>query len=487
MDLILNQVMNILIRKNPLGHLPRFLVVIMIFRSLVTETHQSNSLSRLPVLRVPYIPFFCTFVWEMNFTPAASSLTYHFLLVNEEDHLMAWGSNESGSLGIGDKDARNTPTRVHCEYITPGDEIVEAGFGVRHTVLLTKNNLLLLSGINDEGEMGRGEGEDSVEFHRLDLSGRVKTIATAALSTYAITEDGVFSWGDNEYGQLGLGDRIVRHTPHRISGLPENIVSLSGGHQHVLAVTAGGALYGWGRNDSGELGLGTEVDQLLPIAHPQFTADVVQVCCGSSQTFLVNSSGELWSWGWNGNVGLGRGLIPDQLCPGLTMEGVAEVVSGSSHCIARLRDGSFVVWGNNGHGQLGLGDESQRLFPTPFIFPPEFPGGSEGVAAFGTGCYNSYMLNFNGGLWVWGDSDEGKLGIEPLRHLNVPHLLKGHKWKLPGRKMLQKFQAEYWEVTFKWLFQGKLSRACILCSLPTEVLFHMVGVLYEKVVGFSLK
>jgi alpha-tubulin suppressor-like RCC1 family protein len=424
----------------------------------------------------------------MNLSLPFTSLTHHFLFVNEEGQLMVWGSNERGALGTGDTDNIYEPTLVEYEHLDPRDEIVKASCGVQHALLLTKKNLLLVSGLNEEGELGLGEGAESYEvnFQPLKLPVRISQVVAGALSSYALTEDGtIFAWGDNEYGQLGLGDQILRKTPQQIHDLPE-IVQLAGGHHHMYAVTTDGTIYGWGRNNSGELGLGHLGDQLVPTLNP-FVVSVIQLCCGSSHTLAVTSSGEVWSWGWNGYAALGRGQISDQAEPGLVLEGAAKVASGSSHCIARMLDGSFMVWGNNVNGQLGLGDDTRRYFPVPFVFPPEFPGGHEGVATFGTGCYNSFMLNNNGDLWIWGDPDEGKIGMglhEDDRRVDRPTLLEGHKWKLPRQKRLEKFQEDYWKLTFRWLFQGRLDEGTMMYRLPTEVMYNMVEELYSVVVGW---
>ena len=72
-----------------------------------------------------------------------------------------------------------------------------------------------------------------------------------------------FSWGDNYYGQLGDGTTNNRITPAQISGLT-NIIAVSAGCSHSLAVITDGSVWAWGRNEDGRVGDGSGYDALTP-------------------------------------------------------------------------------------------------------------------------------------------------------------------------------------------------------------------------------
>ena len=89
-------------------------------------------------------------------------------------------------------------------------------------------------------------------------------IAAGKTHSLALTESGeVYAWGDNDGGQLGLGDREERLTPMKVEGLPKvKAIAAVGGHS--LALTESGEVYAWGNNEFGQLGLGDREERLTP-------------------------------------------------------------------------------------------------------------------------------------------------------------------------------------------------------------------------------
>jgi hypothetical protein len=89
-------------------------------------------------------------------------------------------------------------------------------------------------------------------------------VAAGAMHSLVLTESGeVYAWGDNEFGQLGLGDMVVRLTPTKVEGLPK-VKAVAAGYDHSLVLTESGEVYAWGWNDYGQLGLGDTEDRLTP-------------------------------------------------------------------------------------------------------------------------------------------------------------------------------------------------------------------------------
>ena len=78
----------------------------------------------------------------------------------------------------------------------------------------------------------------------------------------------VFSAGRGTEGQLGTVTHDDQNTPVRVAGLEatkESIVALAGGYFHSAAVTSAGGVFIWGQNYSGQLGLGDMVKRCLPV------------------------------------------------------------------------------------------------------------------------------------------------------------------------------------------------------------------------------
>jgi len=84
----------------------------------------------------------------------------------------------------------------------------------------------------------------------------------------ALTESGeVYAWGQNDKGQLGLGDREGRLTPTKVPGLA-GIKAVAARYYQSFALTESGEVYAWGRNDKGQLGLGDTENRLTPTRMP---------------------------------------------------------------------------------------------------------------------------------------------------------------------------------------------------------------------------
>jgi len=126
----------------------------------------------------------------------------------------------------------------------------------------------------------------------------------------AIKADGtLWAWGDNAYGELGLGDIVNRLVPTQI-GSATDWASIAAGHQHVLAIKADGTLWAWGLNDHGQLGLGDTLTRLVPTQVG--SAQWVCVDAGASHSVGLLLDGTLQAWGYGAYGQLGTGGLADE-------------------------------------------------------------------------------------------------------------------------------------------------------------------------------
>src|SRR5262249_24231611 len=124
-------------------------------------------------------------------------------------------------------------------------------------------------GLNALGELGTGGSRGSLVPVRVKLpTGTVvKAISAGCDHNLALTTTGkVYAWGYNFNGQLGNGSNANRRTPGRVQ-LPPGVTAtlIAAGCNHSFALASDGTLYGWGRNDSGQLGNGTRMDSNVPV------------------------------------------------------------------------------------------------------------------------------------------------------------------------------------------------------------------------------
>ena len=253
--------------------------------------------------------------------------------------------------------------------------------GDNHVCFLSATNQLRCLGTNGSGQLGDGsltlrDTPTLVEA----IPGRDNTyleVATSHQSTCAIdTDDALFCWGNNAFGQLGLGDRLHRDVPTLVDEGPWR--ELRPGKRAFCAIKANRILC-WGSNSQGDLaigllGVGSTTERVIDVPTPlDYAGAAVAFDLGGGYGTLVDDAGALFSWGWNdktsAEVSLGRTLLP--VPPGgvdvayvrpVRVEaagtGWREVTLGDSHTCAIAQDRSIWCAGRNFEGQLGLGPDS---------------------------------------------------------------------------------------------------------------------------------
>jgi len=145
------------------------------------------------------------------------------------------------------------------------------------------------------------------------------TVSAGDYHVAGITTDGrLWSWGRNNYGQLGnttitVGSTVNTYT--QLQGSSNNWSKVSAGSDHTAAIKTDGSLWLWGRNDYGQLGDGTVIHRSSPVQIIAGGKNWKQVSSGYRHTAAIKTDGSLWCWGKNDRGELGDGTIIHRSSP----------------------------------------------------------------------------------------------------------------------------------------------------------------------------
>ena len=241
------------------------------------------------------------------------------------------------------------------------------------------------------------------------------SVAAGGSHTCAVaTAFALFCWGGNAAGQLGLGqgDAATHPRPERVAG---NLAfsQVTTGLSHTCALASGGVAYCWGSNFSGQLGDGTIIYRAEPtpvVGNLSFAS----LSAGALVTCGITGAGSAYCWGDNsaGSLGIGDTTGPD-VCLGGACSRTPIAVSGN-HAFAMLSTGGLFVcgvttvgaaycWGANAWGQLGIGSHTIQTTPAPVDTTLEFSSISVG-SAHTCGVLTDSLA------YCWGFNQYGQLG-----------------------------------------------------------------------------
>ncbi|XP_075564793.1 putative E3 ubiquitin-protein ligase HERC4 [Pelecanus crispus] len=187
----------------------------------------------------------------------------------------------------------------------------------------------------------------------------------------------LFTWGQNAHGQLGVGRRQTMLIPQpqlveRLKGI--SLAHIAAGGAHSAVVSLSGAVYSWGKNDFGQLGLGHTEDRDCPsyigaLEHWK----TVFISCGANHTAVLSKEGLVCTFGAGGAGQLGHNSTRNELVPRVVAElwgaRVSQVACGSQHTLVYVPSLDKVYSFGSGEGQLGDERKPNRLIPHPINSP----------------------------------------------------------------------------------------------------------------------
>jgi alpha-tubulin suppressor-like RCC1 family protein len=315
----------------------------------------------------------------------------HSLGLATNGNIYAWGDNSTGQLGNSSTIDSHVPVLV---TMPAGVTFTQVSAGGEHSVALDSNGDIYAWGHNNLGQLGNGTTSDSdaPELVTMPAGVTFKQVSAGAAHSLAVGSDGnAYAWGYNGSGQLGDGLNTDSDVPVAVT-MPANVTftQVSAGNAHSLAVGSDGNAYAWGYNFYGQLGDGSNIGSNLPVSVPApgDGATFTQVSAGNYHSLAVDSNGNGYGWGHNNTGQLGNTSTADAHAPLLVTvpSGVTftQLSAGGFHSLAVGSDGETYAWGNNGFGQLGNNTLTDSYVPVPVYAPVVVTGVSfDGVAGTG--------------------------------------------------------------------------------------------------------
>ncbi|MCW2749614.1 MAG: Alpha-tubulin suppressor [Aeromicrobium sp.] len=321
--------------------------------------------------------------------------------------LWCWGANGNGQVDpavAGSSSHFTTPHQVG----TDATWTMVASSSFQNTCAVNAGHDLYCFGYNFSGQIGTGVQPDSL------AQGKVagtdwRYVSTGRDHTCAIkTDNSLFCWGQTS----AIGVTTTHHdTPTQVNGAGWSMVSAGSGHTCGIEVDS--TLWCWGSNGSGAIGDGTTTDAATPTQIG--SAHWLTVSAGNGFVCAVKVDLTLWCWGANGTGQVGIGstgslvTTPTQVGSGNHWSSVSAGGSNATGFACAIKDDDTAwCWGNNGDGQLGIGNNVDKHSPTQV-------DGTTSWSSISAGGSTTCAVKNDESQRCWGSN--GTLGVGQLGEL----------------------------------------------------------------------
>lgn len=303
----------------------------------------------------------------------------HSIALRKDDIVLTIGGNFSGQLGNFTNESSDIPMVARENISNFLKDVIKISAGWDFSVVLKKDGTVWTFGENKYGQLGDGTTKN--RNYPSPVKGPygkgylkdIIDVKAGAFHVIALSKDGtLWVWGDNEFGQLGDGTYETHYYPVKVNSI-QNIVKISCGAFHSAAINKKGYLFTWGRNWKGQLGDGTYENKNVPVIvrdeDGKFLRDIVDVSLGRNHTIALNKNGEVYVWGSNVFGQLGNNILKKVNFPikvsfkGKNLNNITKISASGSYSVALSKDGTLYFWGSN-EGFLDTGNWSS-YFPIP--------------------------------------------------------------------------------------------------------------------------
>jgi alpha-tubulin suppressor-like RCC1 family protein len=283
---------------------------------------------------------------------------------------------------------------------------VAAGTG--HSCALMSDGTIGCWGWGGLNQLGNGSSVDSATPTLVSTQGAANAISAGGTHTCAVLGGRVACWGANApYGVLGVGTMTESTHAVLLFGL-SGVSAIGAGLEHTCVVLSMGNMECWGNDQDGELGNGATMlfaSAPIPVSSPAGLGPAIGVTAGAGHSCALLSGGRIACWGRNDLGQLGVGSFDYSTTPTLVsnLSGALAVSAGGNHTCAVLSDHTVACWGDVSFGQNGFLVMSGSNAPAAVA-------GLTGAVAVAAGADHTCAMLSAGTAVCWGLDDLGQLG-----------------------------------------------------------------------------
>ncbi|MBP1309299.1 alpha-tubulin suppressor-like RCC1 family protein/ubiquitin [Paenibacillus sp. 1182] len=302
-------------------------------------------------------------VLNMNNVKSVSLSGSHSLALKEDGTVWGWGSNRYGQTGVDSADSQKIPVQV-----AGLSNVIAVSAGSSYSLALKSDGTVWAWGANNYGQLGNGTIDErainpSPRPQKIPSLSGIQMISAGTYHALALTKSGtLWGWGRNEDGSLNRqGATASAPTPFQLAnGFGYNIIFAEAGHNSTLYGLLGSDIYNHGNYINMLLSQGRNLSSTI--------YDYKDVS-SNYHTLIVKYDGTLWGWGDNESGQVGDGTYnkpsePVQSWPNLLSD-VKSAAAGYKFSLVLKNDGTLWSWGANDRGQLGIGNTNNQYKPQP--------------------------------------------------------------------------------------------------------------------------
>ena len=314
--------------------------------------------------------------------------------------------------------------RNYCQLSIIRVLLISAGYA--NTEVIDSNNLTWGWGYNYQGQIGDNSTTD--KCIPVSILGTKKTFCKISAGGEYLTvldKNGqVWGWGYNNTGQLGINSLITKYTPVSILGTKKTFCEIESSWNSTLSIDNRGLVWGWGYNYQGVIGDNTNIERLTPVSILGAKKTFCKIAGGQYHTIALDKNSQVWGWGYNYYGQLGDNTVINRCTPVSilgTKKTFCNVSAGGSYTIGLDKNGQVWEWGNNYYGQLGDNSIINRCTPVSIL------GIKKTFCKITAGTYQALGIDNIGQVWGWGYNNYGQLGDNSTINRCTPVSILGIK------------------------------------------------------------